>query len=91
MILVTGSAGYIGSHICHYFDALKVKYYSIDNLSRGSKKNIKKNFSQIDIGDSKKVFNIIKKKKIHTIIHAAAYSFPVESEKKKKIYTINNI
>ena len=62
MILVTGSAGYIGSHICHYFDALKVKYYSIDNLSRGSKKNIKKNFSQIDIGDSKKVFNIIKKK-----------------------------
>ncbi len=91
MILVTGSAGYIGSHICHYLDRLKIRYYSIDNLSRGSKKNIKKNFFKIDIGDSKKVFNIIVKKKIDTVIHAAAYSFPVESEKKKKIYKINNI
>ena len=63
MILVTGSAGYIGSHICHYLDRLKIRYYSIDNLSRGSKKNIKKNFFKIDIGDSKKVFNIIVKKK----------------------------
>ena len=59
MILVTGSAGYIGSHICHYLDKLRINYYSIDNLSRGSKKNIKKNFSQMDIGDSKKVFIII--------------------------------
>jgi len=91
MILVTGSAGYIGSHICHYLDKLKISYHSIDNLSRGSKKNIKKKFNKIDIGDSKKVFNIIKKKKIDTVIHAAAYSFPVESERKKKIYTKNNI
>ncbi len=91
MILVTGSAGYIGSHICYHLDKLKIRYHSIDNLSRGSKKNIKKKFSQVDIGDSKKVFNIIVKKKIDTVIHAAAYSFPVESEKKKKIYTKNNI
>ena len=31
MILVTGSAGYIGSHICHYLDRLGIGYYSIDN------------------------------------------------------------
>ena len=63
MILVTGSAGYIGSHICHYLDRLGIGYYSIDNLSRGSKKNISKNFTKMDIGNSKKVFNIILKKK----------------------------
>ena len=91
MILVTGSAGYIGSHICHYLDKKKIRYHSIDNLSRGSKNNIRKKFSLVDIGDSKKILNIIKKKKINTVIHAAAYSFPVESEKKKKIYTINNV
>ena len=65
MILVTGSAGYIGSHICHHLDKLKIRYHSIDNLSRGSKK-YKKKFSQVDIGDSKK-FNIIVKKKIDTV------------------------
>ena len=63
MILVTGSAGYIGSHICHYFDKKKIKYHSIDNLSRGSKNNIRKKFSRVDIGEDKKILNIIKKKK----------------------------
>ena len=63
MILVTGSAGYIGSHICHYLDKKKIRYYSIDNLSRGSKNNIRKKFSRVDIGEDKKILNIIKKKK----------------------------
>ena len=59
MILVTGSAGYIGSHICHYLDKKKIRYHSIDNLSRGSKNNIRKKFSLVDIGDSKKILNIV--------------------------------
>ncbi len=91
MILVTGSAGYIGSHICHYLDKLGIKFCSVDNFSRGSKKNINKNFYKIDIGDTKKIFKILTKKKIDIVIHAAAYSFPLESERKKKIYTLNNI
>ena len=57
----------------------------------GSKKNITKNFIKADIGNSKKIYNIITRNKIETVIHVAAYSFPVESERKKKIYTINNV
>ena len=63
MILVTGSAGYIGSHICNYLYKLGINYYSIDNLSRGSKKNITKNFIKADIGNSKKIYNIITRNK----------------------------
>ena len=32
MILVTGSAGYIGSEICSNFERLKIKYIGIDNI-----------------------------------------------------------
>ena len=40
MILVTGAAGYIGSHICENLEKRKIDYIAIDNLSSGSLKNI---------------------------------------------------
>ena len=40
MILVTGAAGYIGSHICEKLKKQKIDYIAIDNLSSGSLKNI---------------------------------------------------
>ncbi len=39
-ILVTGGAGFIGSHLVDLFDVEKVKYIVIDNLTTGSKQNI---------------------------------------------------
>ena len=35
MILVTGAAGYIGSHICKKLQKKGVNYIEIDNLSSG--------------------------------------------------------
>ena len=64
MILVTGAAGYIGSHICEKLKKQKIDYIAIDNLSSGSLKNInnKKKFYKIDFS-SNKILPIIKKKK----------------------------
>jgi len=39
-ILVTGGAGFIGSHLINLFDKEKVDYLVVDNLSAGSVKNI---------------------------------------------------
>jgi|APGre2960657468_1045069.scaffolds.fasta_scaffold18105_4 UDP-glucose 4-epimerase len=89
MILVTGAAGYIGSHICY---KLKNKsFIAIDNLQSGNIKNIKKNwiFYKCNI-NSKKVKNLLKEK-IKTVIHCAADTFPHLSEEKKKKYFQNNI
>ena len=89
MILVTGAAGYIGSHICY---KLKNKsFIAIDNLQSGNIKNIKKNwiFYKCNI-NSKKVKNLLKEK-IKTVIHCAADTFPHLSEKKRKKYFKNNI
>ena len=92
MILVTGCTGYLGFHICEHLKTKKISFFGIDNFSRSNKKNIidKKKFLKIDIS-SKKLPKLLKQKKITTVIHAAAYSFPPESEDNKKIYYKNNI
>ena len=92
MILVTGSTGYIGFHICEMLEFKKIPYFGIDNFSRSLSKNIinKKKFLKIDI-NSNDIPSLLKSKKIHTIIHAAAFSFPPESENNKEIYYKNNI
>lgn len=92
MILVTGCTGYIGFHICEMLETKKIPYFGIDNLSRSRYKNIinKNKFLKVDI-ESNKIPIILKSKKIHTVIHAAAFSFPPESENNRKIYLKNNI
>ena len=40
MILVTGSAGYIGSHLIKKLHLNNVKFLGIDNLSYSKKENI---------------------------------------------------
>ena len=92
MILVTGSTGYIGFHVCEMLELKKIPYFGIDNFSRSLSKNIinKKKFLKIDI-NSNNIPSLLKSKKIHTIIHTAAFSFPPESENNKEIYYKNNI
>ena len=92
MILVTGCTGYIGFHICEILELKKIPYFGIDNFSRSLSKNIinKKKFLKIDI-NSNNISSLLKSKKIHTIIHTAAFSFPPESENNKEIYYKNNI
>jgi UDP-glucose 4-epimerase len=92
MILVTGCTGYIGFHICEFLESKKIPYFGIDNFSRSHSKNIinKKKFLKLDIG-SNRISLLLKSKKIDAVIHAAAFSFPPESESKKKIYFKNNI
>ena len=92
MILVTGCTGYIGFHICEFLELKKIPYFGIDNFSRSHSKNIinKKKFLKFDIG-SKKISFLLESKKIDTVIHAAAFSFPPESENKKNNYFKNNI
>ena len=92
MILVTGCTGYIGFHVCEFLELKKIPYFGIDNFSKSHSKNIidKKKFQKMDI-NSDKISILLKSKKIKTILHAAAYSFPLESENNKKKYSINNI
>ena len=92
-ILITGGAGYIGSHVAEKLVKTKCKIVIIDNLQRGSRKliNKKTNFIKADINNTKKIRQIILKKKIDTIIHLASFASVAESQKYKKKYYLNNV
>ena len=93
MILITGSAGYIGSQLCKVFEKLKIKYIGVDCLKYSYERNIhnKKKFFKCCISNKEKITSIIKQKKIQTIIHAAAYAYVNDAEKNKKKYKLNNV
>ena len=92
-ILITGGAGYIGSHIIEQLIDKKYDVVILDNLKTGYKKliNQKANFIKGDINNKKLVNNIIKQYNIQTIIHLAAYLNISEAEKNKLKYWKNNI
>lgn len=72
-ILVTGGAGFIGSHLVDELVRQNFKVAVIDNLSSGKKENLnpKAKFYKTDVR-SKDVFQILKKEKIEVIFHLAA-------------------
>ena len=61
-ILVTGGAGYIGSHIVEQLIKLKKKVIIVDNLSTGKRRliNKKAKFYKCDIKNRNKVDFVIK-------------------------------
>lgn len=92
-ILITGGAGYIGSHISEILIKKKKKIFIIDNLSTGHRRLINKKaiFFKLDINDKKKIKSIIIKNKIDSIIHLAGSLIIGEGEKKPKKYYRNNV
>ena len=92
-ILITGGAGYIGSHISEILAKNKKKIYIIDNLSTGYRKliNKKAKFFKANILNYKIVKKIIKKNKIDSVIHLAANLIISEGEKYPKKYFKNNV
>ena len=103
-ILVTGSAGFIGYHLCNsILNDKKNKVYGIDNLNNYYSVKLKKHrlyllkkkknffFFKINILDKKKLFNIVKKYKITVIIHLAAQAGVRYSLTNPEIYIDTNI
>lgn len=73
-VLITGGAGFIGSHLAEYLHQQNAKLFIADNLSTGDIKNIQhlKNieFIETDINDSEKLKKIFQE--IDFVFHLAA-------------------
>ena len=92
-ILITGGAGYIGSHVCESLIKNKKNIFIVDNLSTGFKELINKKtiFYKIDILDTKEIKKIIIINKIDSIIHLAGSLVIGLGEKYPKQYYKNNV
>ena len=99
-ILVTGGAGYIGSHTVVELLNLRKEVIIVDNFSNSnpivldkikeiSNKEFK--FYEIDITNEKELERVFKENKIESVIHFAAYKAVGESVQKPLEYYSNNI
>lgn len=83
-ILVTGGAGFIGSHLCEYLIGKGYNVTCLDNLLTGSKKNIEKlladpKFEFIEADVTKPINQITNE--IKYIFHLASPASPVDYQK----------
>ncbi len=92
MILVTGGAGYIGSHTLHQLVEAKLPCITIDNLYSGHRWAVPASvpFFEGSSGDATFVADIIKKHQVTSVIHFAAHLEVEESTKDPMKYYRNN-
>ena len=91
-ILVTGGAGYIGSHTVHFLRKSGHQVVVADNLSRGDRANVPDGLLRvIDLRETAKLCELIKQEQCEGVIHFAAYIAVGESTKAPEVYFSNNV
>ncbi len=91
-ILVTGGAGYIGSHVCKELFDKGYNPITYDNLILGHRWSV--NWGPLEVGDindESRLVEVINKYKPHAVMHFAAFSNVGESTVNPNKYYLNNV
>ncbi len=92
MILVTGGAGYIGSHVVKLLSRYGHETVVFDNLSRGHREMVSTGeFIEGDLSNRDLLIKTMKDKEIESVVHFAASSLVGESEEDPHQYYRNNL
>ena len=92
VILVTGGAGYIGSHVVKELGREGYRPLVYDNLSTGHRWAIKGDeLIEGDLGDKRHVEEILHKEKPLAVMHFAASALVGESVERPELYFRNNV
>ena len=90
-ILVTGGAGYIGSHVVRQLGEAAEKVVVLDNLGRGFRQAVTAGELIVgDVGDSALVSRILAEHGVDTVMHFAAHTIVPESVAQPLKYYGNN-
>jgi UDP-arabinose 4-epimerase len=91
-ILVTGGAGYIGSHTCKVLAEAGYVPVTYDNLATGNKWSVKWGpLIQGDLADSALLRKVIREYSVSSVIHFAANAYVGESVVNPRKYFDNNV
>jgi UDP-glucose-4-epimerase GalE len=91
-ILVTGGAGYIGSHARYFLEKTGHTVLVLDNLERGHAEAVPQGMlRQVELRDTAGVKEVLRDEKVDAVIHFAAYAYVGESTEKPEMYFANNV
>ncbi|MDH3946872.1 MAG: GDP-mannose 4,6-dehydratase, partial [Chromatiales bacterium] len=90
-ILVTGGAGYIGSHVVAMLGEAGERVVTLDNLSTGFAESVLYGDLVVgDTGDPDVVTAVLREHDVDTVMHFAAKTIVPESVAKPLLYYDNN-
>jgi UDP-glucose-4-epimerase GalE len=91
-VLVTGGAGYVGSHAAKQLVASKHDVLIVDNLAEGHRPSVgQTKFVEADLLDRKRIAGLLTEHKIDAVMHFAAFAYVGVSVTEPAIYYQNNI
>jgi UDP-glucose-4-epimerase GalE len=89
--LITGGAGYIGSHTTYFVQKHGHRVVVVDNLSRGHRQIVPDGkLRVIDLRETDKLTSLLVDEQIDAVIHFAAYIAVGESTQVPEVYFANN-
>ena len=90
-VLVTGGAGYIGSHVVRQLGESHENVIVLDNLGKGFRQAVTAGELVVgDVGDQALVSRLMAEHKVETVMHFAAYTIVPESVAQPLKYYGNN-
>jgi len=91
-VLVTGGAGFIGSHTCKRLAATGIEPVTFDNLSTGNREAVRWGpLVEGDVADTELLANTMRDLGVHAVIHFAASAYVGESVADPALYYRNNV
>ena len=91
-VLVTGGAGYIGSHTCKALRRAGFNPITYDNLSRGNAELVKWGpLEPGELADSVRLREVLAQYKPAAVVHFAAFAYVGESNLNPTLYYQNNV
>jgi len=92
-VLVTGGAGYIGSHALKHLVKNEYEVEVVDNLSRGHRAAVPNGvpFHEIDVRDSSRLIPVMEAGRFDCVMHFAALASVAESVSDPLLYYGNNV
>src|SRR5580700_5621914 len=92
-VLVTGGAGYIGSHAVRHVRAAGARVAVVDNLGQGHRAAVPSDvpFHEVDLRQTDRLCEILAAERIDCVMHFAALASVGESVAQPLLYYSNNV